>query len=165
MGSDAQNEANRRNAKRSAGPVTKAGKAISCMNALKWGLSSPDGRALLPTENQEEFEEFAGALLADRKPVGALEELAAAELISSSWRLRRAANIELGILANGVVDADERYLHAILPRLEAHHAALLRATGTGDLRKGVVIDPGLAELIPELMYEANATKETDAARL
>src|SRR5439155_12371495 len=89
---------------------TDAVKAKSSMNALTLGLSSPDGRVMLPTESQEEFDVFEEALLADLKPVGALEERFAAEVVRYAWRLRRVAKIEFGILVHGVADADERFL-------------------------------------------------------
>jgi hypothetical protein len=50
MSSEAQNAANRRNARRSTGPRSAEGKQKSSQNALKWGLSSPHGGVLLPTE-------------------------------------------------------------------------------------------------------------------
>ena len=109
MATRAQNAANRRNAKKSSGPRTAEGKAKSRMNALKSGLSSP-GVVVLPTESQEEFEAFRDALLADLDPVGAVEEQLATEVVESSWRLRRAPNIELGVLAHGVADSEKRYL-------------------------------------------------------
>jgi hypothetical protein len=166
MTTERQRAANRRNGRQGRGPTTAEGKKTSSMNALKWGLSSPDGRALLPSESQEEFDEFADALLADRKPVGALEESLAMEVINCSWRLRRANNIELGILANGVMDADERHLNGIMPRLEAGVVALHSATGTWDPKKRVgVVDQGLSEQFLELMQESNRSRGTDAARL
>ena len=48
MTTDAQNEANRRNAKKSTGPRSQAGKAVASQNALKHGLTAK--RVIIPGE-------------------------------------------------------------------------------------------------------------------
>jgi hypothetical protein len=118
MATRAQNAANRRNAKKSTGPRTDEGKQKSSRNALKWGLSSPHGAVVLPTESPEEFDAFCDALLADLKPVGAIEEELARGVVEECWRLRRPPKIERGILAHGVADADERHLTELKRRWE-----------------------------------------------
>jgi hypothetical protein len=108
--SEAQNAANRRNARRSTGPRSAEGKQKSSQNALKWGLASPRGGVLLPTECRDEFDAFRDALLAYYKPVGAAQEETARIAIDKFWCLRRASKIERGILAHGIAAADARYL-------------------------------------------------------
>lgn len=119
MATEKQVAANRRNAEKSTGPRTVGGKEKSRLNAVKSGLSSPSGVAVLPTESQEEFEAFHDALLADLKPVGALQEELATGFIEDSWRLRRPPKIERGILAHGVADVEKRYLLGLKPALRA----------------------------------------------
>ena len=126
MASKAQEAANRRNAQKSTGPVTDAGKAKSSMNALSLGLSSPDGQVVLPTESREEFDLFEEALLADLRPVGALEERLAADAVGYLWRLRRGAKIEFGVLVHGVADADERFLNGRKRKFEVTEIEALR---------------------------------------
>jgi len=96
MTSDAKIEANRRNAAKSTGPKTAEGKASSKMNALKHGLLSE--AALLPDENEDQFDAFREGMLRQLQPVGELEELLADRVVATAWRLLRAARIEVQVL-------------------------------------------------------------------
>ena len=60
MATKARIAANRRNAKKSTGPKTPEGKAKSCMNALRHGLRAQ--KAVLPNENQEDFNQVHAGL-------------------------------------------------------------------------------------------------------
>ena len=71
MGSQLQNEANRRNAGHSYGPNTAEGKAASSKNSLKHGLLSRS--VLLPDEDAEAFAQLGERLMAALNPVGELE--------------------------------------------------------------------------------------------
>ena len=93
--SEKQRKANQRNALKSTGPRTEAGKARSKYNALKHGLTAKT--VLLPDENREEFEAFAAGLYKDLNPVGALETLLVERIIFSAWRLFRLRRVETGI--------------------------------------------------------------------
>ena len=73
MASEKQVEANRRNAAKSTGPKTAAGKQISRMNALKHGLDAE--RVVIPGEDPEEFEGLFRALEEHYQPVGSIEGL------------------------------------------------------------------------------------------
>lgn len=170
MTTEKQAAANRRNAQKSTGPRTATGKAKSRMNAVIWGLSSPSGLVVLPAECPGEFGLFRDALLADMDPVGVREELSALEAIEYSWRLRRIAKIELGILVRGVADADERYLTECKRLLEITEAdvvgARLAASGIPDPGKvREIVDDELHEHLEGRIVEARATKETGEARL
>jgi len=78
------------------GPRTDAGKAVSSMNSLKHGLTSR--RAVLPGEDQAEFDRLHNQLLSDHVPVGALETEIVAEIAASLWRLQRARRYEATLL-------------------------------------------------------------------
>ena len=93
--SEKQRKANQRNALKSTGPRTEAGKERSKYNALKHGLTAKT--VLLPDENREEFEAFAAGLYNDLKPVGSLETLLVDRIIFSAWRLFRLRRVEAGI--------------------------------------------------------------------
>jgi hypothetical protein len=150
MATEAQVAANRRNAKKSTGPRTTEGKEKSSMNAMKTGLSAPGVRVVLPTEDLEEFEAFRDGLFAALEPVGALEERLATEVIECSWRLRRASNIEQGILAHGVADADEHFLGGNKRRFEITNADLTAAR----LRDSRIPHPDeVVEITDELLHE------------
>jgi hypothetical protein len=88
-----QMEANRRNAKRSAGPRTSEGKATSRLNALKHGLLS-ETLVVPGLEQPEDWTVFRDELLASLEPSGGLEELLAQRVIAAAWRLSRAERYE-----------------------------------------------------------------------
>jgi hypothetical protein len=95
--SEKQNEANRRNAQRSTGPVTAAGKAISACNAVKcgfWGQA-----ALITGEDSEEFNAFRAGYVADLQPVGTVEHFHVEQMVTAAWRLRRVRRVEVQVLA------------------------------------------------------------------
>jgi hypothetical protein len=74
MVSDKQLAANRRNAKRSTGPKTLAGKSTASRNALRHGLSTPSKlNGPLPLR----YEKLATALAAGRAPKADMARLAA----------------------------------------------------------------------------------------
>jgi hypothetical protein len=170
MASEAQNAANRRNARRSTGPRSAEGKQKSSQNALKWGLSSPRGGVLLPTECRDEFDAFRDALLAYYKPVGAGQEETARIAIEKFWCLRRASKIERGILAHGIAAADARYLTEQKRKWEITQ---------GDVTKARMADSGLrpSEEVVEIsslelhqeaelaIFDALDVKREDEARL
>jgi hypothetical protein len=83
-------------ANHATGPRTDAGKAVSSMNSLKHGLTSR--KAVLPGENQADFDRLHNQLLADHAPVGALEAELVAEIAACLWRLQRARRYESIIL-------------------------------------------------------------------
>ena len=96
MTTPAQIAANRRNARKSTGPVTPSGKAAASQNALRHGLTA---RQIASTdERSADFAEFAEALRRDLAPEGEVEEQLAERAILALWRLRRAARAERGVI-------------------------------------------------------------------
>ena len=89
MATRRQIEANRSNAKKSAGPKTPEGKAASSMNAIKHGVLSEDPR-LLPWENSEEYYMMRQELILDLCPVGQQEWFLVNRIVNLQWRLVRA---------------------------------------------------------------------------
>ena len=92
MATEAQIEANRRNAQHSTGPKTEAGKANSSRNATKFGLFSTNN-CVLPGE-EEFYDHFCHTIWDSLAPVGPIEELTAGEYVRASWLLRRCAMAE-----------------------------------------------------------------------
>ena len=85
--------ANRRNAQRSTGPVTVAGKAVVAANAVKHGLLS--WRAVLPhVERVEDWDAHLERTLASLAPTGHLEAVLAERVALLLWRLDRVARFE-----------------------------------------------------------------------
>ena len=92
MATEAQIEANRRNAQHSTGPKTEEGKATSSRNATRFGLFATNA-CVLPGEEEAHYHMFH-ILWDELAPVGGLEEVTAGEFIRAVWRLRRCAVAE-----------------------------------------------------------------------
>jgi hypothetical protein len=85
-------EANRRNALRSTGPTTEAGKQRSRLNAVRHGLTAETVVASL--EDAEDYKAFEAAIIADYEAETAVARELVLQLASLLWRLRRANAIE-----------------------------------------------------------------------
>ena len=92
MTSEPQVEANRRNARKSTGPRTAAGKAVVALNGMKHGLLSRE--SLVKGESEAELVAFGKRLRAQLAPVGELELLLVDRIVSTAWRLRRLIGVE-----------------------------------------------------------------------
>ena len=90
-----QIEANRRNALRSTGPKTEAGKQASRCNAVRHGLTAETVIGAL--EDAEDYKAFEAAITADYDAQSAVERELVLRLASLLWRLRRATTTETGL--------------------------------------------------------------------
>src|SRR6516164_2317033 len=95
MTSYRQIEANRRNALRSTGPRTEAGKLQSRRNAVRHGLAAVTVIGSL--EDVEDYSAFEAAIIADYDAQSAVERELVLRLASLLWRLRRATIMETGL--------------------------------------------------------------------
>ena len=86
-------EANRRNALKSTGPKTPAGKARSSRNGARHGLYAVDP-ALPGLERRETWEAHREGVLRSLSPDGYLEEVFTERVAFLLWRLRRVARYE-----------------------------------------------------------------------
>jgi hypothetical protein len=91
-----QIESNRRNALRSTGPKTEAGKQRSSKNAVRHGLTAET--VIEPLEDPEDYKAFEQAVTADYDAETAVERELVLRLASLLWRLRRSTLIETGLL-------------------------------------------------------------------
>jgi hypothetical protein len=109
--SPAKIEANRRNARRSTGPITPMGKARSSKNALRHGVYS-----VLPVvpglEWSEDWETHHAGILKSLAPEGTLEEALAGRVALCFWRLNRVHRYETAITTVGL----ERIAEQLRPR-------------------------------------------------
>jgi hypothetical protein len=71
MATQRQIEANRRNARKSTGPASVQGKAVSSMNALKTDLYAES--KILSWEDSREYEALIEAFYQDRQPANSSE--------------------------------------------------------------------------------------------
>lgn len=91
-------DANRRNAQKSTGPTSPAGKAKVSMNALKHGLSAQAHAARLSDEDAAAYDTLEHALLLDMAPRCTQELLLVQRITSAYWRLQRLHRMEAEIL-------------------------------------------------------------------
>ncbi len=90
-----QIEANRRNALKSTGPKTEAGKRRARGNATTHGLTaSTTIHRPIRHENPADFTELRGKLLTDWNPVGTKEELCVEMIAAAYKRIQRAEAFE-----------------------------------------------------------------------
>jgi len=90
-----QIEANRRNALKSTGPKTEAGKERSRRNSARHGLTAETVIGIL--EDAQDYKEFEAAVTADYDAQSAIERELVLRLASVLWRLRRATTLETGL--------------------------------------------------------------------
>src|SRR6516164_6920810 len=95
MTSFRQMEANRRNARRSTGPITEEGKQRSRCNAVRHGLTAETVISAL--EDAEDYKAFQATIIADYDAQSAVERELVLRLASLLWRLRRATAMETGL--------------------------------------------------------------------
>jgi hypothetical protein len=95
MASQAQIDANRRNAQKSTGPRTPEGKERTSRNGLLHGLTAE--KHFLPDEDPADFEALRARFRADWQPLTGIEESLVERMASAHWRLRRFAGMEAGI--------------------------------------------------------------------
>ncbi len=102
--------ANRRNARKSTGPRTAAGRAVSRMNAVKHGILSTEVvvRGLHAKESQREFTALHQRFRDELQPAGPVEEMLVDQIVTARWRMRRAMRAESGEIA---LDIERHEMH------------------------------------------------------
>ena len=140
MTSYRQVEANRRNALKSTGPKTEAGKQASRCNAVRHGLTAETVIGAL--EDAEDYKAFESAVIADYNAQSAVERELVLRLASILWRLRRAMTMETGLFeiqAQHLAEhrqsrqllLDSRIIHAVFrPEATGAHIASHRTVRT-----------------------------------
>ena len=126
MTSFRQFDANRRNARKSTGPITEKGKQRSRCNAVRHGLTAETVIGAL--EDAEDYQAFEAAIIADYDAQSAVERELVLRLASLLWRLRRATTIETGLFEIQADDLREfRQAWQALPSSRVVHAMFGRA--------------------------------------
>src|ERR1035438_7576919 len=90
--SEKQHQANRQNAKQSAGPKTSEGKNAIRFNALTYGLRTR--ATILPDENAADYSKLWDELAADWQPQNRTERSYLETMVTSQWLLARVAASE-----------------------------------------------------------------------
>ncbi len=106
MASQKQIDANRRNAKRSTGPITEAGKAVAKFNALRHGMTAES--AVLPYEDPVSYAQLRDALKDHYAPANIAEEMNIEVVVSSYSRLLRSRRVETSAQRLGIQALKQR---------------------------------------------------------
>ncbi len=107
MATKKQIAANRRNAAKSTGPRSAAGKARSSKNALRHGLTAQ--ALVVPGENAADFESLLEAFRTSLQPADAVEEALVFQIAAGQWRLQRYLRTETGLLTDCMGQSAEYY--------------------------------------------------------
>ena len=94
--------ANRRNSKKSTGPVSKEGKLKSSQNAIIHGLHSE--KFVVIGERIEDLNLIRDKHIKELKPIGVHQELTVSKMIDTSIRLKRIPIIEAGIFNHEMLE-------------------------------------------------------------
>jgi hypothetical protein len=134
MTSFRQIEANRRNALKSTGPNTEAGKQASRCNAVRHGLTAETVIGTL--EDADDYRQFEAAVIADYDAQSAVERELVLRLASLLWRLRRATTMETGLFeiqaehlrdyrhARHLLPHSQDIIHTVFRSADSNHAPL-----------------------------------------
>src|SRR5690242_3794792 len=125
-----QFQANRRNALKSTGPNTEAGKEVSRRNAVRHGLTAETVIGAL--EDAEDYKAFEKAIAADYDAQSAVERELVLRLASLLWRLRRATMMETGLFE---LDAEHLRPHRKNPELLQGSSECIHELFRGDNRE------------------------------
>src|SRR3982750_4579631 len=129
MTSFKQIEANRRNARRSTGPVTEEGKLQSRRNAVRHGLTAETVIGAL--EDADDYRAFEAALIADYDAQSTVERELVLRLASLLWRIRRATTMETGLF-----DIQAKHLLEFRRKRDAQQSSIRRFFPPADLNEG-----------------------------
>src|SRR5436305_14574600 len=117
MASQAQIDANRRNAQYSTGPKTQAGKDHARLNALKDGSHVKTVSPVIPQENAIELDARTNKLINDLKPRNDAELELVKNAANLAWELERARRCNTARLAERLpkaeLTADERRMKEV----------------------------------------------------
>ena len=142
MATQAQINANRKNAKKSTGPRTARGKEVVSQNVVKHGLCAK--KNVIRTESQEEFDLFQDEMIADLSPAGGMELMLAKRIVSLAWRLRRTEYFQNAVL-DALIEQD------LLGYLTGWDNSLIRKArdnmeaGDADLILGIAVNRDFAK--------------------
>ena len=105
MASQAQIDANKRNASKSTGPKTEAGKARAKLNALKDGSHARTANPVLPQENAAELQRRINQWIIDLDARNDFQRELVTTAATLAWEIDRARRCETARLARRVRQA------------------------------------------------------------
>lgn len=120
MSTNAQISANQQNAQHSTGPHTDEGKAASCLNHAKYGLTGTSF-CVLPWENEEEYDTLQAALRASLEPCGPFENILIEKIAQHQWLSQRALVLQDMCFRHDVPTCDDDKKLALYLRYQTTH--------------------------------------------
>jgi hypothetical protein len=102
MATDKQTQANRLNARKSTGPRSAEGKAVSSQNALKSGM---DAQSQINRGEDRTFAALLDEYLHDHQPQSAIERALVDILVEAEWTLRRLRRTEAQLWEKELADS------------------------------------------------------------
>jgi len=130
-------ESRRRNAKKSTGPRSEAGKRRVALNALKYGrYTGPhtmEQSMLLLGEDPREFHAFRESLIESRQPADAVERMLVEDVATLAWKKRRLNRAQQGLQLRNLE----------MLELDRHRQALEVGRETADVSQKEVLKSGL----------------------
>lgn len=158
-------EANRRNAQRSTGPKTPAGKATSSQNSIKHGIFVKRFLNGAPPETVAEIEALAEGIREYYQPVGMLEEILVQKIVVETARFDRVLGFEhqqltrenAFIISRGV-DCTDRYATSTSRALFRAIEELERIQATRKARESCA-----ASVVAESAFPISKTEEEQPA--
>jgi hypothetical protein len=148
--SAAKVDANRRNAARSTGPRTLAGKRICAANATQHAILAV-APVVRGVESAADWEAHRGATISSLSPVGYVETLLADRVAAHFWRLGRVARYETENTAESAATAAGVYgghMAPIFAEEEAHRSETVGAFRTlEEADDDAAIAPSVAEVV------------------
>ena len=107
MATDRQIQANRANAKRSTGPVTRKGKQASSRNALRHGFLST--RIVLKAESTRRFTKFLDSLIQEFHPATPNEHALVETMAVARWKQIRGWGLHTMLLEKGIAEEEAHH--------------------------------------------------------
>jgi len=123
MPTEAQINANRRNAQKSTGPTSPEGKARSSLNALKSGIDACSH--FIPGEDPAELEALTAAYQLHYRPADPIQLALVDTLISTEWIQRRLRRIEAQLWNYQVECLDKNLTQAEFLDVQIQHRSPL----------------------------------------
>ncbi|HTU45136.1 MAG TPA: hypothetical protein VMF91_08745 [Bryobacteraceae bacterium] len=93
MATEAQISANQQNAQHSTGPKTDDGKAASCKNNFRYGLTG-NSFTVLDSEDQDEYDHVLSGLRFEHQPSTMTESILVDNMAQSYWLRKRAIYLQ-----------------------------------------------------------------------
>ncbi len=110
MATKDQIDANLKNAQKSTGPRTPEGKAVVAQNATKHGLLA--NQAVISSEDPAQFDIHRDTWLDALQAYGPIESMLAERAVILSWRLKRAARVQIEA-TNALIVESDRPIHKL----------------------------------------------------